>query len=292
METMAAHIGGELSDLVPVVTRGERLDRDACLRLWRTDDLTGLGVLANLVRERVNGNRAFVRAALRASAGEDLESLLSATDGASAGELHLEGTDLHRLVRRARELAPNLRPRACTWTELEQAAGAGGSEPQRVLRGLADAGLHHLAGGALNERHLPWVEAAASLGMRAELHWFVHGDEPAEVAVDTLLELRRLSEVYPIFACLTPLLRTPPAEGVEMPDPTGYNCLRAIAVGRLCLDRMPHVRGSVEALGESVMQVAQWYGADDAGSVAPPARERLAELLRAAGREPVELLIE
>ena len=222
----------------------------------------------------------------------DLESLLSATDGASAGELHLEGTDLHRLVRRARELAPNLRPRACTWTELEQAAGAGGSKPQRVLRGLADAGLHHLAGGALNERHLPWVEAAASLGMRAELHWPVHGDEPAEVAVDTLLELRRLSEVYPIFACLTPLLRTPPAEGVEMPDPTGYNCLRAIAVGRLCLDRMPHVRGSVEALGESVMQVAQWYGSDDAGSVAPSARGRLAELLRAAGREPVELLIE
>src|SRR2546426_4201487 len=169
METMAAHIGGELSDLVPVVTRGDRLDRDACLRLWRTDDLTGLGVLANVVRERVNGNRAFFRAALRASAGEDLESLLSATDGASAGELHLEGTDLHRLVRRARELAPNLRPRACTWTELEQAAGAGGSKPQRVLRGLADAGLHHLAGGALNERHLPWVEAAASLGMRAEL---------------------------------------------------------------------------------------------------------------------------
>src|SRR5438876_804363 len=162
METMAAHIGGELSDLVPVVTRGYRLDRDACLRLWRTDDLTGLGVLANLVRERVNGNRTFFRAALRASAGEDLESLL----------------------------------------------------------------------------------------------------------------------------------RAPPAEGVAMPDPTGYNCLRAIAVGRLCLDRMPHVRGSVEALGESVMQVAQWYGADDAGSVAPPARERLAELLRAAGREPVELLIE
>src|SRR5437867_3150211 len=90
------------------ITRRGSLRRSACLRLWRTDDLTGLGVLANLVRERVNGNRAFLRAALRASAGEDLESLLSATDGASAGELHLEGTDLHRLVRRARELAPNL----------------------------------------------------------------------------------------------------------------------------------------------------------------------------------------
>ena len=109
--------------------------------------------------------------------------------------------------------------------------------------------------------------------------------------MDALLELRALSETWPIFDCVAPAIAP-----LEIADATGYNHLRAIAVARLFLDRIPHVRGAIQALGESVMQVAQWYGADDAGGVslsagAQPGVERMRELLRAAGREPIEVLI-
>jgi 2-iminoacetate synthase ThiH len=78
---------------------------------------------------------------------------------------------------------------------------------------------------------------------------------------------------------------------------TGYNQLRAIAVGRLILDNLARVRGSWAALTESMMQVAFWYGADDAGSAILPGedvpesligQEQLEELIRETGRDPIE----
>jgi len=270
MDTITARIPGDLADLAAAVAAGEHLDREACLRLWRTNDLTSLGVLANGVRERLHGDRAVFRGELRVKGANELEGALASVREAAPGELFLEGDDLPRLVQRAREVRPNLRPRVrCTAAE--------------ELPRLHDAGVRHLVGPAEHG----WIEAAARLGFRAELTWSV----PTGDAADTLLELRRLSDTWPIIDCVTPAIAP-----LEIADVTGYNQLRAIAVARLCLGRIPHIRGAVQVLGESVMQVAQWYGADDAGGVSlvtggQPGLERVRELLRAAGREPAEVLI-
>jgi putative menaquinone biosynthesis protein, SCO4494 family len=49
----------ELKDLIKQVENGERLDFEAGVRLLESKDLLALGYMANLVRERKNGNKAY-----------------------------------------------------------------------------------------------------------------------------------------------------------------------------------------------------------------------------------------
>lgn len=49
----------ELSDLVEKVEKGERLDFDAGVRMMDSQDILALGYMANLVRERKNGNKTY-----------------------------------------------------------------------------------------------------------------------------------------------------------------------------------------------------------------------------------------
>jgi len=48
-----------LDELAEKVIQGERLALDDGLRLYRSNDLSAVGCLANIVRERKNGNRAY-----------------------------------------------------------------------------------------------------------------------------------------------------------------------------------------------------------------------------------------
>jgi len=49
----------ELFDLIEKVEKGERLDRDDGVRLMNSQDILALGYMANIVRERKNGNQTF-----------------------------------------------------------------------------------------------------------------------------------------------------------------------------------------------------------------------------------------
>ncbi|MFZ3129872.1 MAG: FO synthase [Desulfosporosinus sp.] len=49
----------ELFDLIEKVEKGERLDRDAGVRLINSQDILALGYMANIVRERKNGNQTY-----------------------------------------------------------------------------------------------------------------------------------------------------------------------------------------------------------------------------------------
>lgn len=288
----------ELEELLAAVSRGDPLDREATLRLWTTHDLTAVGVVANAARERVSGARAYYRGIAVASPVQWQPLLESIDEGGI--EIHLtetRGLSLDRLcsiASDARALRPNMRLRALTWEETELMAQREGRTPRDLFAALADAGLHHLAGGAVlegadptAERWLPWIEAAARAGLRADLVWIVP-HEPHRV-VSGLEALERLAAAHPIFDCVVPTLASSSATAVEIDPPTGYNRLRGIALARLGLAAIPHVRGAWSELGESLMQVAQWYGADDAGGASTAAEgARLAALLGEAGREPVD----
>ncbi|MBB6048276.1 aminofutalosine synthase MqnE [Armatimonas rosea] len=50
---------GELSGIYGKVMEGKRLSFDDGLALWKSDDLTAIGALANIVRENKNGNDTF-----------------------------------------------------------------------------------------------------------------------------------------------------------------------------------------------------------------------------------------
>jgi len=49
----------ELRDLIDYVEKGQRLDADAGLRMINSQEILALGYMANIVRERKNGNQTF-----------------------------------------------------------------------------------------------------------------------------------------------------------------------------------------------------------------------------------------
>lgn len=49
----------ELFDLIGKVEKGERLDHDAGVRMMNSKDVLALGYMANIVRERKNGNETY-----------------------------------------------------------------------------------------------------------------------------------------------------------------------------------------------------------------------------------------
>jgi len=348
---MAADIdrvaASELGDLLPLVRAGERLTRGDCMRLWRTDDLTSLGVLANHARERASGNRTQYHCAVHINytgnpvpacpectavsaarhskvSPAELAGLLEGIDGARIHELHLTGgpdlemgvDGLCRMMERASAACPALSIRAFTWQELECAAAIEGRTPSRTLPSLVDAGLTSIAGGALvdlspsvfhlgpesihkMEARMPWIQAAADLGLKSDLSWIIgDGDDP-EVLTDMLVCIRGIQDHWAVFESFAPLAFQWPPEALELPMPTGYNHLRAVAIGRLFLDNIPRIRSAPFAVSEPLAQVAQWYGADDAGSACAPRDsrwstpgigvDRLLKLLQESGRDPVGL---
>jgi len=255
---------------------------------------------------------------------EELSSVLKGIDTGYEGEVHLTGGPgpsggidrLCHLVDRIVCTRPRVRLRAFTWQELEHAATADGKPPSQVLSAVVNTGLRSLAGGALVdlsaarpnlsrddvsviERRMPWIQAAAELGLNCELSWVFGGNDDPEVLADLLVCVRGIQDVRGIFESFTPLAFQWPSGDLDLPAPTGYNHLRAVAIGRLFLDNIVRIRSSPFSVSEPMAQVAQWYGADDAGSVAPvgssavecapDGRERLRGLIREAGRDPVEI---
>src|SRR5262245_53329538 len=170
--------GSEIADLLATIQSGERLSASACARLWQTHDLTSLGSLANLEREKRHGNVTRFRPVIHLNytgrpvpacllcsqaAGQfelaEWEAALTTLAPEMVAELHVSGgpgagrsvTELCQLVRRVHELRPRLRIRGFTWSELEQAAAKDRMAPLEVLQHLAEAGLHSLLGGALSD---------------------------------------------------------------------------------------------------------------------------------------------
>ena len=89
----------------------------------------------------------------------------------------------------------------------------------------------------------------------------------------------------------------------NLPAPTAVDDLRTLAVSRLLLDNVPHIKAYWVSLTPEVAQIALRFGADDidgtivhetiylaAGSRSPSglAYEELVRLIREAGRIPVE----
>ncbi len=89
----------------------------------------------------------------------------------------------------------------------------------------------------------------------------------------------------------------------RLPAPTGVDDLRVIAVSRLMLDNIPHMKAYWIMLGIKTAQLAQCFGANDldgtvtqekiyhmAGARTPDALtvEELVRLIRQAGKTPVE----
>jgi cyclic dehypoxanthinyl futalosine synthase len=81
--------------------------------------------------------------------------------------------------------------------------------------------------------------------------------------MDQLMYARELQEKSGAFLTVTPLNVEASGEAAG----TAFDYLRAVAITRIMLDNVTHVRSSYETQGLKVAQMALKYGADDFGLI-------------------------
>ena len=344
-----------LETIAEKVLGGVRLDRDDGLFVATTDDLLGVGRLANLVRERLHGDTTYFNinrhlnptnvcvASCKLCAfyvpwrekGDgwtytvDQAVEIAARDvDETVSELHIVGglhpkllvgyyEDLFRALKRR---FPWIHLKALTMVELDFIAKASRITLEDLLARLRDAGLDSCPGGGAEifaERvrdqicdhktdGARWLDTARTVhaaGIKSNCTMLYGHVETAEERVDHLIALRELQDETGGFQCLIPLAFHPDNTALDHLPPTGGRLdLQTLAISRLVLDNVPHLKAYWIMLGEKIAQVALQFGANDldgtifderithaAGGTAGTsmARRRLERLITEAGRTPV-----
>ncbi|MFT5049199.1 MAG: aminodeoxyfutalosine synthase [Chlamydiales bacterium] len=225
------------------------------------------------------------------------------------------------ILRAAKKARPDIHIKAFTMMEIQQIVKRAKKPIEEVLTELVEAGLGSCPGGGaevFSERvhaegyHLKntgeeWLDIARTVhkaGLRTNCT-MLHGHiETVEERVDHLDRLRRLQDETGGFQTYIPLSFHPAnTEWSHLPGPTGIEELREIALGRLMLDNIPHIKAYWIMLTIPIAQLALAYGADDvdgtvveekiyheAGATTPQEveREELMQWIHDAGRIPVE----
>lgn len=351
-----------LRPIAEQVVAGERLSLDAGEALFLTNDLLGLGRLADFANQRRNGNRIYFSAnqhinptnvcVLRNTCTfcsfarmpkeeghytRSLEEIFHEAErarGAPTREFHIVG-GLHPklrlsyytdMLRGLKERHPDVHIKALTAVEIAHLARVERCTSREVLAALKEAGLTSLPGGGaevfstavratIAERKLTgeeWIRVhreAHELGIPTNCTMLYGHVESARDRVEHLDALRRLQDETGGFLTYIPLAYHP--DNNELGEAlhrvgtatTGFEDLKAIAVGRLMLDNIPHVKTHWPMVTPFLSQIALSFGCDDVeGTVvferiyhdAGARTQRgmayydLVQLIRGAGKQPVE----
>ncbi|MCL2742564.1 MAG: aminofutalosine synthase MqnE [Planctomycetaceae bacterium] len=215
---------------------------------------------------------------------------------------------------------PEIHIKAWTAVEIAHFAKLSHQSVKAVLADMQSCGLKSLPGGGAEifneevrkkiaankinaEKYLEVHAAAHQLGIPTNASMLFGHLETPEHQVEHLLQLRDLQDKTGGFDCFVPLVFHPLNTQLDVEDISPQEILHTIAVCRLILDNFPHIKAYWVTLGESLAQIALSYGADDfdgtvfeerihheAGSSSPRGLtvQRLTELIRGAGFEPVE----
>jgi aminodeoxyfutalosine synthase len=344
-----------LEPIAQKVVDGLRLDRDDGLILTESDDLLGVGRLANSVRERLHGDTTYYNINRHLNptnvcvasctlcafhvpwrereqgwtySVEEAVEIAARDVDESVSELHIVG-GLHpkllvdyyeKLFRALKKQFPWIHLKALTMVELEFIAKASGLPLEELVVRLRRAGLDSCPGGGAEifSEHIreqicghktdgaSWLETARVVheaGIPSNCTMLYGHVESAADRVDHLLALRELQDRTGGFQCFVPLAFHPENTTLANLPPTGGRLdLQTIAVSRLLLDNIPHIKAYWIMVGEKVAQVALDFGANDldgtifderithaAGGSAGTAlaRNRLEHLITEARRVPV-----
>ncbi len=230
------------------------------------------------------------------------------------------------MIRGLRERHPDVHIKALTAVEIAHLARIERCSSVDVLLALREAGLTSLPGGGaevfstavratIAERKLTgdeWLRVhreAHGLGIPTNCTMLYGHVESAEDRVGHLLMLRDLQDETGGFLTYIPLAYHPDNNelGTDLgrvgSATTGYEDLKNIAVGRLLLDNIPHVKTHWPMVTPFMSQVALSFGCDDVEGTVVYERiyheagartemqlhyQDLVDLIAAAGRRPVE----
>jgi aminodeoxyfutalosine synthase len=220
-----------------------------------------------------------------------------------------------------KRIKPDVPLKCFTAVEIHFFAEHYGMTHEAVLERLRRAGLDSLPGGGAEifhpevrtrishdkadaDAYLQVHRVAHRMGMLTNTTMLYGHIETFEHRVDHLLRLRALQDETGGFQAFIPLAFHPDGNGMRnLPAPTAVDALRTVAVSRLLLDNVPHLKAYWVSMTPEVAQIALRFGADDidgtivhetiyraAGSRSPGGLtvEQLVRLIQEAGRVPVE----
>jgi aminodeoxyfutalosine synthase len=217
---------------------------------------------------------------------------------------------------------PGLQLKAWTAVEIVAFAQSENKSYEFILSDLQSVGLKSLPGGGaeifdeeVRKKIAPdkrpattWLEVhrtAHKLGIPSNATMLFGHLETPQHRIEHLLKIRELQDETGGFDCFVPLVFHPKNTQIDIVPASPQEILKTLAVCRLVLHNIAHIKAYWVTLGESLAQIALSYGADDfdgtvfeerihhdAGSLTPSglSEERLRELICGAGCEPVKRL--
>ena len=225
------------------------------------------------------------------------------------------------MIRGLKQRFPQVHMKAFTMVEVAYLARRAKITIRETLERLKQAGVDSLPGGGaeiFSERvrriicdhkidGQEWLETARiahQLGLKSNCTMLYGHLENDEDRVDHLVKLRELQDETGGLVTFIPLAFHPDNTPLQhIPKTTGFDDIRSIAVARLMLDNIPHVKAYWIMMTPRIAQIALRFGADDidgtvveekiyhdAGATTSQSMRRgeLLRLIREAGREPVE----
>lgn len=225
------------------------------------------------------------------------------------------------MLRRIKAACPGVLIQAFTAVELDFYSRLEKIPVEEVIDRLIAAGLGGVPGGGaeiFSERAralicAPKISATRWLDVHKAVHrkglrsnatmLYGHVETPEE-RVDHMIRLREAQDETGGFLAFVPLsFQHDNNELSYLPRVTGVTDAQVLAVSRLMLDNFPHIRQLWNYVDEKFIHVALEYGVDDLGGtnfdeiIAKAAGsgskgftyKELVDLIRACGREPVEV---
>jgi len=241
----------------------------------------------------------------------------------SVGGLHPEWTVEHyaELFERIRSEHPHISIKALTAVEIKHLAQLSNLSIKETLLQLKNAGLTSLPGGGAeildddiravicngkesSQEYLDIHRIAHEIGLPSNCTMLFGTIESTAQRVQHMLQLRNLAAQTNGFQCFVPYPFLPDSTRLPMAQlSTGQEILRVIAVSRIMMDTIPHIKAYRMNIGDELAELALQFGADDidgtvqqesimhlAGSTAPLSHDlrQLSKLVKDAGCVPVQ----
>ena len=240
----------------------------------------------------------------------------------SVGGLHPEWNVEHyeELFREVKHRFPHIHIKALTAVEIKHISKLSNISIRDTLERLKDAGLGSLPGGGAeildddvrriicngkesSDEYLMIHRTAHSIGIPTNCTMLFGTIENIDQRINHMIKLRDLQAETNGFQCFVPYPFLP--DDSRLPEAqlaSGMEILRVIAISRIMLTNIPHIKAYRMNIGDELAELALNYGADDidgtvqkesimhlAGSTAPLNHDKqmLAKIIENAGAIPV-----
>lgn len=220
---------------------------------------------------------------------DEVLDIVRSRQGSGATEIHIVGgvhptNDLYyyaEMIRRIKEIMPTVAIKAFTAVELNYMIRQAGLTLEQGLSLLKEAGMESIPGGGAEifapeirtkicpqkgsaEEWLALHRAAHGLGIDSNATMLYGHIESIEHRIDHLMRIRELQDATGGINAFIPLkFRSANNSMSELGETSVTDDLRTLAMSRLLLDNVAHIKAYWVMYGKATTELALAFGADD-----------------------------